>query len=123
MIKHLKAERRRYPRVEKKLPLNVAADGYDFVTSSQNISCVGVYCHVNKYIPPFTKIAVKIRLPKNSNVKTTECDVECKGVIVMTEDEKSGGFNIAIFFNEIKSSQRNKISCYLAQFLPKTLQT
>ncbi|MFH0738701.1 MAG: PilZ domain-containing protein [Candidatus Omnitrophota bacterium] len=121
MIKHSKAERRLYPRLEKKLPLNVAADGYDFTTSTQNISCVGVYCRVNKYIPPFTKIAVKIRLPKTKDSNPKECNVECKGVIVRTEDEKSGGFNIAIFFNEIKDSQRHKISHYIAQFLSKTL--
>ncbi len=119
MKKQLKAERRLYPRLEKKLPLNVAADGYDFATTTQNISCVGVYCHVNKYIPPFTKIAVKIRLPKTSSITPRECDVECKGVIVRTEDEKKGGFNIAIFFNEIKDSQRHKISGYIRKFLPK----
>jgi hypothetical protein len=119
MIKQVKSERRLHPRLEKKLPINVAANGYDFATSTQNISCVGVYCHVNKYIPPFTKIAIKIRLPKTGDTTPKECEVECKGVIVRTEDEKGGGFNIAIFFNEIKDSQRHKISRYISKFLPK----
>lgn len=105
-------ERRLYPRVEKRLPLNVVANGYDFSTSTQNISCIGAYCHIDKYVPPFTKIAIKMELPP-------DCRVECKGVIVRTEDEKSGGFNIAIFFNEIKESQRKKIARYLSRFLPK----
>jgi hypothetical protein len=121
MIKRLKDERRLYPRIEKKLPLKMAADGYDFAASTQNISCVGVYCCVNKYIPPFTKIAVKIRLPKTKGFTPKECNVECKGVIVRTEDEKKGGFNIAIFFNEIKNSQRQRISRYISQFLPKNI--
>lgn len=116
MTKYAKTERRLHPRVEKKLPLKVAANGYDFATSTQNISCVGAYCRVNKYIPPFTKIAIRITLPNN---KSKEYDVECKGVIVRTEDEKTGGFNIAIFFNEIKDDQRQKISRYISQFLPE----
>lgn len=109
-------ERRLHPRVERKLPFKIKANGYDFATSTQNISCVGAYCHVSKYIPPFTKIAIKIAMPAG---KSKTYDVECKGVIVRTEDEKTGGFNIAIFFNEIKDSQRQKISRYISQFLPE----
>jgi hypothetical protein len=46
-----------------------------------------------------------------------KCKVESNGVIVRTEDAKSGGFNIAIFFNEIKDEQRQKISRYISQAL------
>ena len=45
--------------------------------------------------------------------------LECKGVVVRTEDEEKGGFNVAIFFNEIKNPQKQKISQYLSQFIPK----
>lgn len=120
-MQHIKTERRQYPRIEKEFPLKITANGYDFATSTQNISCVGAYCRVDKYIPPFTKINVKITLPiMNSAVEKNNCDVECKGVIVRTEDEKNSGFNIAIFFNEIKNSQQKKIAQYISQFLPKT---
>lgn len=120
MIKWIKTERRQYPRIEKSLPLNIAADGYDFVTNTQNVSCIGAYCRVDKYIPPFTKITIKLILPIMTNdTKGSNCDIECKGVVVRTEDERDGGFNIAIFFNEIKNGQRKKISQYIDQFLPK----
>lgn len=120
MPKHnIKIERRRYPRIKKELPLKIETDGYDFATGTQNISCVGAYCHVDKYIPPFTKIAVKITLPIGAGKTDEDCDVECKGVVVRTEDEKEGGFNIAVFFNQISDRQRQKISRYISQFLPK----
>jgi hypothetical protein len=119
MAKHTKAERRQHPRLEQKLPVNVAADGYDFDTVTNNISCVGAYCHIDKYIPPFTKVAVKLTLPIMLKSGERDSNVECKGVVVRTEDETSGGFNIAIFFNEIKDAQRNKISHYISQFLPE----
>jgi hypothetical protein len=119
MIKRTK-EKRKYPRLETKLPLKLAANGYDFVTNTHNISCVGAYCNINKYLPPFTKIIIRLSLP-NSDRKLSkqDCDVECKGVVVRTEDEAKGGFNIAIFFNEINNSQRKKLSQFINQILSK----
>ncbi len=109
-------ERRIHPRLEHKLPFNVAVNGYDFSTTTHNISCVGAYCHLEKYIPPFTKISVKLSLPsKIHNDRNTL--VECKGVVVRSEDETNGGFNIAIFFNQMRDEQRKKIASYISQFL------
>jgi hypothetical protein len=116
-MKALKKERRQFPRADTNLPINVIANGYDFSTSTQNVSCVGAYCHVDKYVPPFTRVMVKLALPIASN-KSNGAKVECKGVIVRTEDEVRGGFNLAIFFNAIKETDRQKISRYIRQFLP-----
>ena len=112
-----KKERRLHPRIEQRLPLKIAANGYDFATTTQNISCLGAYCHIDKYVPPFTRIMVKLTLPVMNN-KNDDRNVECKGVVVRAEDEEKGGFNIAVFFNNIKDSQRNKISQYISQLLP-----
>ncbi len=118
MCARVKTERRRHPRLEQKLPVSIVANGYDFSTVTQNISCVGAYCHISKYIPPFTKVAVKMCLPLVNRTVEKEAQVECKGVVVRTEDATTGGFNVAIFFNEIKESQQHKISSYIKQFLP-----
>ncbi len=110
-------ERRLHPRLDQQLPLDLAVDGYDFSTTTRNISCVGAYCHLDKYMPPFTKISVKLSLPnKDQSGKNTV--VECKGVVVRTEDEADGGFNLAIFFNEVRDEQRKKIARYISKFLP-----
>jgi len=119
MTTHKKSERRQYPRIEHRLPFKVAANGYDFSTSTLNVSCIGAYCHINKYIPPFTKVIVKLTLPLPTRNGNKNYDIECKGVVVRSEDENKGGFNIAIFFNEIGDPQRHKISQYINQFLPK----
>ncbi|PIQ90970.1 MAG: hypothetical protein COV71_01665 [Candidatus Omnitrophica bacterium CG11_big_fil_rev_8_21_14_0_20_41_12] len=110
-------ERRLHPRLDHELPIGLAVDGYDFSTSTRNISCVGAYCHLNKYMPPFTKISVKLSLPgKGKSDKNTI--VECKGVVVRSEDEAHGGFNLAIFFNGMRNDQRKKITQYISRFLP-----
>lgn len=119
MIKHTKAERRQYPRIEHQLPVKIIANGYDFATSTQNVSCLGAYCHIDKYVPPFTKVMVKLALSVMTDSGNKNYDVDCKGVIVRAEDEIKGGFNVAIFFNEIKDDQRKKISRYINQFLPQ----
>lgn len=113
-------ERRLYPRIEQSLPVKIAANGFDFVTTTQNISCLGAYCRIDKYIPPFTKILIKLNLPI-ANQKEKNSNIECFGVIVRTDDVEDGGFNIAIFFNKIKEAQKQKISKYLNQFLAGTI--
>jgi hypothetical protein len=119
MTGNKKAERRQYPRIDQELSINVAANGYDFKTSTQNVSCIGAYCRIDKYVPPFTRVMIKLNLPVTTDTGKKDFNVECKGVIVRSVDENKGGFNIAIFFNEIKDDQRKKISRYVNQFLPE----
>ncbi len=117
MLKSSRKERRLHPRIDEQLPVEVVANGYDFSTNTQNISCLGTYCHIDKYVPPFTKVMIKMKLPGAPKDKK-RCDVECKGVIVRTEDEEQGGYNIAIFFNGIKDIARQKIAHYISSLMP-----
>ncbi|MDP2940749.1 MAG: PilZ domain-containing protein [Candidatus Omnitrophota bacterium] len=118
MTRAAKIERRIHPRVDHELPIRVAANGYDFATSTDNVSCVGAYCTINKYVPPFTKVMIKLTLPIQEEANKEKRTVECKGVIVRTDDQDKGGFNIAIFFNEIAEEQKKKIAKYINQLLP-----
>jgi len=118
MIRKTGPDRRQFPRIDRELPLKVAANGYDFTTSTLNVSCVGAYCRIDKYVPPFTRVAVKLSLPVSSISGNKNYNVECNGVVVRTEDEIKKGFNIAIFFNHIRDDQKKKISQYISQFLP-----
>ena len=119
MTPRSRRNKRKHPRINHVLPLKVAANGYDFLTSTQNLSCLGAYCRINKYIPPFTKVSLKLALPISGSKSKKEYSVNCKGVIVRTDDENTGGFNIAIFFNEIKEEQKKKIAEYVNQLLPQ----
>lgn len=118
MIPTMKKERRQHPRIDQKLPVKIIANGYDFSSETQNVSCVGAYCRIDKYVPPFTKVAVKLNLPIITKREKKNFDVECRGVIVRTEDEKNGGFNIAVFFNHLGEEQRKILSKYVNQFIP-----
>ena len=110
-------ERRRYPRIKKELPLKIRGQGYDFVTQTKDLSCIGAYCYVNKYIPPMTKLSVMMLLPSESEEKNAALKVQCKGVVVRTDPNPPTGFNIAIFFNDISQRNKDKISQYVNHFL------
>lgn len=117
-MEYLRSDRRQHPRLEQRLPLSLSANGYDFATSTQNISCAGAYCTIKKYIPPFTKLKIRVSLPCLKTKKPRA--IECSGVVVRTEDSSNGFFNIAIFFNEIKENPRKKIADYVHQSLSDT---
>lgn len=123
MARHL-SERRLHPRLTQSLPVRIAANGYDFSTTTQNISCLGTFCHIDKYIPPFTRIAIRLDLPIATRTGSRkDYSVECNGVVVRSQDDANKGFNIAIFFNRIKDDQRKIISKYVAQFITKQAQS
>jgi len=112
MTEKMHQERRRFPRINKNLPLSLQANGFDFATTTTNISCLGAYCTIDKYIPPFTKLQIRMSLPAQGQKKVP---IECQGVVVRAEDEKNGAFNIAIYFNKIKKTQTDKISDYISR--------
>ncbi len=119
MKKIASREKRQHPRIEEEFPLKIKVNGYDFSTSTKNISCIGAYCNINKYMPPFTRVMVKLSMPIATERGRKNYNIECEGVVVRVEDENRGGFNIAIFFNQIRGPEQKIISQYISQFLSK----
>ena len=112
-------ERRRYPRIQKNIPLKIQKDNFDFVGQTQDISCIGAYCTVNKNIPLFSVISIVLLLPLKKNNKSNVCSVHCKGVIVRNElnPQNNKEYQIAIYFNDLRQSDKVKLSKYVQQHL------
>jgi hypothetical protein len=110
-------ERRRFPRAKKQLALKIKAEGFDFVTQTENVSCIGAYCSVNKHIPIMTRLSLILLLPMRSGEKNTTAKIQCKGVVVRSESLPDGRHNIAIFFNEINERNKDKIAQYINQHI------
>ena len=110
------AEKRRYPRLKKNLPIKIKHEEFDLVTETKNISCAGAYCRVDRYIPMMTKLKIKILLP--SKVKNNPLCINCVGTVVRVEKNDNpleSEYNVAIFFNEINKSSMNKINNFVKQ--------
>lgn len=110
-------ERRKFPRLKKELPLTIKTQEYDLISQTKNISCVGAYCWVDKYIAPLTKLSIMLVLPIKKRNQDCQSKVHCKGVVVRTEEDRPSGFNVAIYFNEINQQDKEKISQYINQHI------
>ena len=108
-------ERRRYSRIKKPLPLKIKNEGFDIVTETKNISAYGTYCLIDRYLAPYTKLAIRLSLPSKGRTG----QINCRGVIVRTEENSDNIYNIAIYFNEIKKIDQKKISRYVDYYLKK----
>jgi hypothetical protein len=108
-------ERRNSLRIECQIPLKLCQEDGDIVTETGNISRSGVYCRVNRYIAPMSKVQAHLLLPvRKRNGKTETKKVTCQGVIVRTEQySKDEKYNIAIFFNEIAQKDSEAIADYI----------
>ena len=107
------AERRRHPRINERLPFTLKAGGFDTVTETINLSCLGAYCQLDKRIPLMTHLEITLALPRGDKKKDFEY-VACRGVVVRVEEggsqfHRGSVYNTAIYFSEIEESEREKI--------------
>ena len=106
-------ERRKHPRIIKKLTAKVKAEAFDFVTETQNISLSGACCQVDKRIEPMTKVEILLLLParlKNDKIAAKKLNLE--GVVVRAEEAEAmpGKFNIAVFFNNMRELDKTNLN-------------
>ena len=110
-------EKRRHPRSKKSIDFKIETDGSTIAAKSIDLSCIGAYCQVDKYIPPMTNLKIVLALPCGDQESGAE-HVECIGAVVRVEKIPSNTngddkYNIAIFFNEIEESEKEKIANFL----------
>ncbi|HEX9781023.1 MAG TPA: PilZ domain-containing protein [bacterium] len=110
-------ERRRAPRIDERVPLALAGEDAEFQTQTRNLSASGVYCRLNRFIPPMAKLAVTLSIPDGAKART----VTCTGVVVRVEPSPTPDgrdqYEIAIFFSEITDRDRTAISRFVQQRL------
>ena len=110
-------ERRKYPRVEKKLPIKAFGETFDFYTETMNIGAGGVLCYLENPIPIATKLKITLILPFKDGDKR----IDCEGVVVrIQENLKVTGPNryyIAIMFTDISPEDREKINQFVNEQL------
>jgi len=112
-------EKRRYPRLNKVLPLKISSQDFDIVTQTKNLSCIGAFCSINTYLAPMTKLKITLLLPEKKDSLTSKSSkkVSCMGVVVRIEETHHSNYNIAIFFEQIKERERLKLERYIQEHL------
>lgn len=110
-------ERRKAPRIDERLSIAISGDGHIAQAQTQNLSTVGAYCTLDRFIAPMTKLQLDFELPDgNRRVRIT-----CSGVVVRTEPvvaaTQRSGYYLAIYFSEMSERSRAAISKFVRQRL------
>jgi hypothetical protein len=116
-LKHIGAEHRKHPRINERLKFKLKTNHFHIVTETINLSCIGAYCQVDKYIPFMTSLEIVLELPHVDEEGEFEY-IECTGLVVRLEKisfDANGhnAYNMAIYFSEIEDSEKQKIESFV----------
>ena len=112
-------ERRKHPRLQNNVPIKIISDEGDIVTETANISRSGIYCKVDTFLNPMTKLRIDLLIPMRKNGKSTTKKISCEGAVVRTEQipGQEEAYNVAIFFQDISKRDAAHIADYVDSFL------
>jgi len=112
-------ERRQFPRLSNNIPIKLVKEDGDIVTETANISRSGIYCKVDTFLEPMTKLKISLLIPMRKNGRNTTKKVTCEGAVVRTEQipGEVEAYNVAIFFQDISKRDADHIADYVDSFL------
>ena len=116
-------ERRRNPRIAERIVMAITDAGTELATESHNLSTAGVYCALDRFLAPMSKVQLRFALPNGRR----SAMVRCTGVVVRVEpviaNASRGRFNVAIFFTELSDRNRSAITRFVRQRLSAASST
>ena len=117
-----RSERRSHPRREVAVDGHIACHvgGQSVALRTRNISYSGLYCHVPRYLAPFTRVNVAMALPLHEGKNRPHNETfAIEGVVVRTEpEEETAGvddYRVAIFFSGITEEARRLLARYVLE--------
>ena len=113
-------DRRSLPRVTADIAGHAVTEEQEpIVVRARNISCAGVYCHINRYIPPFQKLRLAMIIPLSDGDTIHSEMIRVEGVTVRVEPEEPEDdvvdYHIAIFFENVSEKDQKIIEKYVDQ--------
>ncbi len=111
-------ERRLTPRIARNIPLKILHNQSNIITETKNISISGVYFQSEEFLPLMTKLDITILLPENNKKKAKKCcQVKCSGAVVRVEPNMQQKYHVAVFFNEMREREKQKLENYIKQHI------
>lgn len=111
-------EKRKHPRIEATMLIKIQTEDVAVLATTINISCSGIFCQTELYIPIKTKVKLLFALPYHGDQKKQIEQMECWGEVVriqldLTDVRKVPAYNIAISFTNLSEQERKKIDNYI----------
>lgn len=114
-----RSERRRTPRISHRVPLGISDGGPVLQTETVNLSETGVYCTLERFLAPMTKLQLEYDLPNHGAGQPVR--ITCTGVVVRTEPvitaPDKARYHVAIYFTHLSERDRSAISRFVRQHL------
>lgn len=115
-------ERRAHPRVRADLAAQIVTHekrDQPVVVRARNISCSGLYCHLDRYVAPFQRLHLSMIIPLVEQNRVHNEVIQLDAVIVRVEPEEEDpdvlDYHIAVFFENVSEKDRQVIDRYVKQ--------
>jgi len=119
----MRPERRRAPRIAERVTLAMRDATTEFRTETNNLSTIGAYCTLDRFLAPMTKLQLELELPDGAR----RVRVRGEGVVVRAEpvvaSPEGGRYHVAIFFTEMTEHDRSAIARFVRQRLAASPST
>jgi c-di-GMP-binding flagellar brake protein YcgR len=108
---------RRHPRVARRIRVrSTSREAVELETI--DLSVGGLLCTAPAFLPPMTKLAVSLVLPRPRSGPENDGHVRGEAVVVRTEPSSPvlGGsvYRVALFFSHMEEADRQKLQHFLA---------
>lgn len=111
-------EKRRYPRLERNIPVKISSDHGDILTETKNLSCFGAFCRMPQRLEPMTKLKIHLLLPLRKNDKVKPKSITCGAVVVRVQAAaEENYYDTAIFFSDIASKDSRTIHDFIESMM------
>lgn len=127
MLKKASKERRRHPRINARLAMQVERSGKSsaerpMTTESVNISSGGINCCVRSSLETATRVGLTILLPSFGRKGKKTQVISCNAVVVRSEAQPVlGEFDLSCAFTDIKKEDKQLIEEYIGWRLMQDL--
>lgn len=111
-------EKRSSARFKVISPIEIISDEFRFKTQMKDISCSGVFCQADHFIPLKTKIKIVFGLDLFINKERREKKIDCLAEVTRIDppiEQKDAYYNIGINFSQIPEQEKALILKFVKQ--------
>ncbi len=105
------SDRRRAPRFEADLPINLSGRNLDAPARLKDISALGLCCQFPEPVPEMTLVQIRMDLAKDEDFVAEGAVVRCDPVPGGNKDK--GPYEVAVFFTNVDKDSRSCLDTYL----------
>lgn len=109
-------ENRRHPRFILMLPLEISSGDFSLETQTKNISCSGLYCKVDRFIPKETEIKVSMKISFTIDDHKVKKTINCLAKVVRIDPPnplRNANYNIGIAFSSLRTDDKDILLKYI----------